>query len=124
MTGKNPLSSFASLAAKTEMPCGVLDCRKVRTSSITCRAKYHASATAPVRVNLYFSPDSKNYDTIPYTFFDVNLTAGSECQETAIIDFPEHGYMQVEVKNTDATYSATNIQVWDTIIKWKDEEEV
>jgi len=115
-----PLGTTASLAASGTQIIGNLDCRKVRTVSITCRATYNASATDAVRVNLYFSPDGENYDTIPYTYFDVDVTVSEACQETAIIDFPEHGYMKIEAYNQDSSYAATAVSVWSTVVKWGD----
>ena len=113
-----PLRTIDSLSASGTQIIGNLDCRKVRTVTITCRATYNGSATSAVRVNLYFSPDGENYDTIPYTYFDVDVTVSVACQETAIIDFPEHGFMNIEIYNQDSSYAATNVKVWSTVVKW------
>lgn len=114
---KTPLGNIASLGASAEQSCGLLDCRNARTVSLSCRGTYNGSATETIRVNCYFSADGVNYDTIPYAYFDVDLTAGSACQETHVIDTPEHGYMEVKVENIDSTYAATNVFVWSTIIR-------
>lgn len=115
-----PLRTIDSLAASGTQIIGNLDCRKVRTVSISCRVTYNASATSAVRANLYFSPDGENYDTVAYAYFDVNVTAGSTIQETGIFDFPEHGFMKVEVYNQDASYAATAVKVWSTVVKWSE----
>lgn len=117
---KTALGNEANLAASAKKRLGNIDCRKVRTASITCRVDYHGSATSGVRVNLYFAADGTHFDTVAYATFDVNLSTGSTVQETHVFDFPEHGYMDVEIENLDGAYAATNIMVFDTIVKWND----
>jgi len=113
-----PLGLLDVLKAGTERYFGVIELTKVRTVSITVRVTYHASATSSVRCNLYFGPDKENFDTVPYTYFDVDLTAGATVQETKIIDCPEEGFLVISVKNLDTTYDATNVRVWYTFSVW------
>ena len=115
--GQRPFGKITTIPAGTKKLFGTLDVRFSRTASITLRGTYNASATSGLRVNVYYSPDGDNFDTIPYLYFDLDFTAGSTVQETHICDFPEHGQVLIEVENTDGTYSATNISVWLTQIK-------
>lgn len=118
--GSTPFASITSLATSGKEKVGNIDLRLNRTFSVSAKVDYNASATSGIKVNFYYSPDGENFDTVPYTFFTVDLTAGSTIQETHIIDTPEHGMMEIEVENVDATYTATNIQVWVTAIKHAD----
>jgi len=119
MIEKTPIGRINSLAASAEEIIGNIGFVKPRTMTVTARVNYNAAATAGIRVNLYFSPDGKNYDTVPYTSFDVNLTAGATIQETHIIDAPEEGYMKISVENLDAVHAAIGIYAWVTIQEWQ-----
>lgn len=119
---KTVLGNVSVLGVSTEESLGIVDCRKVRTVSLTARCTYNASAGSAVQVNCYFSANGKDFDTVAYAQFNITLTAGSTIQETKIYDFPEHGYMEVKVKNLDATYTATNVSVRDTVVKWGAEQ--
>lgn len=113
-----PLGSIRSIPASGEVSIGSISFVNVRTLTITCRATYHASATSGVRCRLFYSPDGMNWDTVPYTYFDVNLTAGSTIQETHIVDSPERGFIEVKVQNLDGSYSVGPVFVWKTLKKW------
>lgn len=119
---QEPIGTLPEVLASGEMDIASITFVKPRTLTITSRVTYNASATAGIRVNLYFSPDGKHYDTIPYTYFDVDFTAGQTVQETHIIDAPEEGYMKVTVQNLDATYTATQIFIWSTFREYPDKE--
>lgn len=97
----------------------VIDLRNVRSLSITVRVTYHASATKGITVKFYFSPDGKHWDTVPYSQYQPDFTAGETVQETVKIEVPEWGYLQVEVKNEDGSYPASDIYIWRTIKTWK-----
>lgn len=114
----NRLGGLAILAASGTAELGTLEIKNVRTFVITLRGTYNASGTLPLRLNLYYSPDGKNWDTIPFAFFDLDLTAGSACQETHLIDCPENGMISVKVQNTDTVYTETNISVWSSLARW------
>ena len=109
---KNPLGSIDSLALSTEKTIGNLQLYRTETFTVTTRVVYNAAATAGIRLNMYFSPDAKNYDTIPYAYYDIDFTAGATVQETKIVDAPEQGSMLLKVENLDAAQPATSIKVW------------
>ena len=117
---EQPFLTTAILAASGKVRSSDLVLTKARTVSVTCRATYNSSATSGVQVNVYYSPDGSNFDTVVYTSYIVDLTAGSTIQETKILDVPEHGYLKFEVENLDATYTATNIKLWYSIQSWQD----
>lgn len=97
---------------------GAINLVRTRTVSITAKVKFHGSATGDVRVDLYYSPDGKNWDTVAYTTFDIAVSAGVNVQRTAIIDAPEHGYLEVRLVNEDATYATSEYRVWRSVQLW------
>jgi len=115
---KGPIGSISTLAASAENIIGNLTLVMPRTITITARVKYNAAASQGLKVKLFFSPDGENYDTVAYTSFDVNFSAGAAVQETKIIDAPETGYLRISVQNLDTGQSATGIKVWTTIQEW------
>jgi len=114
---KNPVGSIDSLALSTEKIIGNVKLYRIETFTVTTRVVYNGSATAGIRLNMYFSPDDKNYDTVPYAYYDIDLTAGGTVQETKIVDAPEQGDMRIAVENLDGTYTATSIKVWTNLEK-------
>lgn len=112
--------SKAILNASQTYKFSVITLDKTRTVGITAKTTYNASGTGSLRVNLYYSPDGINFDTIAYTYFDVTITAATTQQRTAIVDIPEIGYMQIAIQNLDATYTQTNVQAWVTQEKWEE----
>ncbi len=114
---KNLIGGIDSLALSTEQIIGNLKLYRVETFTVTTRVTYNGAATAGLRLNMYFSPDGKNYDTVPYAYYDINLTAGGTIQETKIVDAPEQGSMMFKVQNLDGTYAATIIKVWTNLEK-------
>lgn len=111
------LGNIPNLAASEKGVVGNINCNRIRTLSLTTKVTYGA-ATKAVRVLLYFSPDGKVYDTVPYIYFDIDLTASSTVQETHIVNMPEGGYMDVRVENLDASVAATNILIFYTVKRW------
>jgi hypothetical protein len=116
-----PNITKALLPVSSKMRGRVIECDLARTLTVTGRCTYNASGTAALRVNLYYSPDGVHFDTVPYTYFDLNVTAGSEVQESALIDPPEVGYLVPEIENLDASYTITDITIWETVSRhWED----
>lgn len=109
---KNPIGSIDSLAVSTEKDIGNLKLYRIETFTVTTKVIYNGAATAGLRLNMYFSPDGRNYDTIPYAYYDIDFTAGGTVQETKIVDAPEQGDMRISVENLDAGQTATSIKVW------------
>ena len=111
---------IASLSASAKKVLGFQDLESARTITITCKATTNAGASKGVRVNVYYSPtgEREDWDTIPFAYFDVDLTAGSSTQESHNFDMPEKGMMRVEIENLDTGYSALYIQTWLMIKRW------
>jgi len=114
---KNPIGSIDSLALSSEKDIGNVKLYRVETFTVTTRVIYSAAATAGIRLNMYFSPDGKNYDTIPYAYYDIDFTLGVTVQETKIVDAPEQGDMRFAVQNLDAGQAAISIKVWTNLEK-------
>lgn len=119
---KKPAFYDASIAAAGTTQAGVVRLIKTRTLSVTTRTTYNASATGALRVYLYYSPDGEHFDTVPYTYFDVTITAGATVQETKSVDMPEHGYIAFKLYNQDATYTTTENRLWYSIQKYPNSE--
>lgn len=109
-----------TLPASVEASFGVYKHDNVRALSVTCRLTYNASATVGATLNVYYSPDSDNFDTVPYTSFLINVSAGAAVQETHGINLPEKGYIQIKLSNGDSV-SATDIQIWISEGRYGDE---
>jgi len=117
---KRELFLVSSIRAGGVARAGTIILKKTRTLTITCKCTYHASATAGAKVNVYFSPDEENWDTIPYTYFFVDFTAGATVQKTVIVDPPEDGSLAFEIENTDTSYAVTDVNLWITIQEWEE----
>ena len=113
---------IASLSLSSKKVVGQLDIDNARNVTLTCKGTTHAEATLPIRINVYYSPtgDGADWDTVPFAYYDVNLSAGSNTQESHNFDLPELGEIKIEVENRDAGQSATKIQTWVAIKRWSD----
>jgi hypothetical protein len=109
---KNPLGYTAEIAASGEQILGSISLVKPRTITITGRCTFNGSATGGARVKGYYSPNGRDFDTVAYFYFDIDLTAGSAVQESHNIDAPEEGLLRISVENLDTTYSVTGVFVW------------
>lgn len=113
------LGHDASIAASaTSNVFATFNLDRVRTAVITVRGTYGASSSGAATVKLYYSADQFNWDTVPYTSFQVDLTAGATVQESKILDVPEVGDMKVEVVN-GAGDTFTNVKVFVTKRRWR-----
>ena len=123
---KYPFFTVPVIAVSSEVKTSSVNLVECRTLSVSCRVTYNGAATSGVRVNIYYAPDGRTWDTVPYTHFDITLTAGEVVQETEIIDMPEHGAVAFGVENLDAAQTATEVKTWYSIQSWqgKCEEEV
>lgn len=111
---------IATINASQTVSCGIINCDNTRTATFSARGTYNASATVGMTVNLYYSPDGEHYDTVPYSSFTVDLTAGSTIQESHIFDLPEHGFVHVKIANGDTTYTVTVVSLFYTVARWGD----
>ena len=116
--GVRKLAHVGSIAASATYEVGTVEVKNLRTLTVTCKVAYNGSATAGVRLAVYYSPNGKSWDTVPYAYFDVNFSAGATVQETHVFDMPEDGAVTVKVINNDTSYSATDVDVWFSEATW------
>jgi len=104
----------------TEYENGSIPLVRARTLTITARCDFSAGSIADTTMNLLYSPDGNNIDTVAYATIAIPFTAGATVQRTLLCDPPEHGYMMVQFVNTDAVGSVARLKVWYTIQSWDD----
>ena len=94
-----------------------IECSSFRNSvddivAITARCSYGSSSTQELRISIFYSPDGKNYDTIPFTFFDIDFKANAVQQKTQLIEILPAGIFTIKVKNMDSGKNVTNISLF------------
>jgi len=116
---QKPLGKIDTIAASSrdQIP-GQIPLVRARTLSVTVRMVFGASIDADATVELYYSPDGNNWDTLTYASQAVTHTAGSTVQKTFIIDPPEHGHVIVKVLNGSAADTITSVTGWYSIQSW------
>lgn len=119
-----PFAIWAIIPASEERRTDDIVLTRARTLSITTRVTYAAGATKPVQVNVYFSPDGSNWDTVPIDYYTVTLAAGQTVQESYLAAVPEHGWTKIGIQNQDSANAVTDVKVWYTIQSWKDKIEI
>lgn len=119
---REPHIHVGVLAASGSQRSALVPLVRARSLHITGRATYNASATGTVEVEVYYSPDGTNLDTISYGTLTLSLSAGNTVQRSAVVVVPEHGYVQFRLVNNDSTYTATDARVWYSVQSWPREE--
>ena len=94
-----------------------IECSSFRNSvddivAITARCSYSSTLTQELRISIFYSPDGKNYDTIPFTFFDVDYKASATQQKTQLIEILPTGIFIIKVKNMDPNINVTGISLF------------
>ena len=94
-----------------------IECSSFRISvddivAITARCSYGSDITQELRISIFYSPDGKNYDTIPFTFFDIDIKENAVQQKTQLIEILPTGIFTIKVKNMDPTKNVTNISLF------------
>ena len=94
-----------------------IECSSFRNSvddivAITARCSYGSDIIQELRISIFYSPDGKNYDNIPFTFFDVDIKANAVQQKTQLIEILPTGLFIIKVKNIDPTKNVTNISLF------------
>ena len=98
-------------------PLQEIECSSFRNSvddivAITARCSYGPSSTQELRISIFYSPDGKNYDTVPFTFFDIDLKANVVQQKTQLIEILPAGIFIIKVKNMDSGKNVTGISLF------------
>lgn len=116
---QKPLGRIETLAASGsgQIP-GQIPLVRARTLSVTVRMTMGASIDANATINVYYSPDGNNWDTLAYATQAVAFTAGETVQKTFIVDPPEHGHLIVKVENGSQSDTITNVIGWYSIQSW------
>jgi hypothetical protein len=66
---------------------------------VTVRGKNGSAPIEPLRVEVYYSPDGKTYDSEPIDFVELKATPSTVTQKTFKVDLPVTGSMSVRVIN-------------------------
>lgn len=117
-TAIKELTHVPSLAASGTNILGEFDCANLRTLSVGLKCTYDASATGSVRLAVYHKVGNNELDTVPYAYFDVDVSAGNTVKETHNFDLPEDGDIVIKAENQDASYGATDVHAWAIIRRW------
>jgi len=100
---------------------GTIPLVRARTLTITTRLLYGASIDANTTLDLIYSPDGNNWDSLAYATASITYSAGATVQKTIIIDPPEHGYIKVKLTNGSSADVITNVRLWYSIQAWPPE---
>lgn len=113
---ERPFDVIGLIAASSSRYCaGAIPLIRARTISITLRVTCGAALNADPKVEIYYSPDGNNWDSIAYTSFTLANSAGNIIQRTVVVDPPEHGYLQVKITNQSAADSMSANKLWYSI---------
>lgn len=115
---ESPIGLWASLAASGTQLLGTIPINYNRTIYLTLRGTFNGSGTGNLRVNALYSPDGKHWDNEACDYFDLTVVQSGTQQTTGVIAVPEHGYLQIQVQNMDASYAITNVTVWASYQSW------
>jgi len=116
---QKPLGKIESIAASaTGLVPGVIPLVRARTLSITADILFGGSIDADAVVEVYYSPDGRNWDDLVYTSFAVTFTVSVNVQRTVSISVPEHGNIQLKVKNGSSADAIDGVTVWYSIQSW------
>ena len=69
-------------------------------------------------LSLYEAFKEKGIDPSLIINSDESISEIIKGKEYHNFDFPEHGYMDIEVENLDAAVAATNVQVFSCNVRW------
>lgn len=116
---KNPFFSIQEVAASGTIKTSSFNLNYARTISVTVQIDCGAALDADTTVNVYYSPDGNNWDTINYTSFTLAFDAGNTVQRTVLIDTPEHGALILEIVNGSAADTLDNVYCWYSIQSWE-----
>ena len=112
---ESPVQILATIATSSKHVVAVVPLLRARTFSATAKVTFDGSATSGARINLYYSPDGSNFDTVVIDQVTVTLSAGNTIQRTIVIQPPEHGFLAIEIENLDSSQTLTDANVWYSI---------
>lgn len=116
---QKPIGRIETLAAsgRLQLP-GQIPLVRARTVSITVNMTFGSSIDADPTIEVYYSPDGRNFDTYVLTSWGMTYDASATEQITKIIDVPEHGMLIVKVLNGSSADTITNVVWWYSIQSW------
>lgn len=102
----------ASIPVSSSKPIGTINMLKMRDLILTTKCAFAAGAVANLRINIYYSPDGKIISTVPWTYYDITVTAASTViAASPIIDCPSIGYFIFRAENLDVGQVVTSVEV-------------
>lgn len=118
---QKPMGRIETIAAsgRGQVP-GSIPLIRARTLTVTARMTFGASIDADATIEIYYSPDGTNWDTLTYTTYAVTYTSGGTVQQTIIIDPPEHGHIAVKILNGSSADTLTDVVAWYSIQSYYD----
>ena len=113
---KKPIAIKPSIAASgTWTLPGTINLIRCRTFSVSLRSTCGASIDANILVEAFYSPDGNNWDSVSIDSYEVDFSAGSTVQESAVLKVPEHGYIYLKVTNLSDADTLTGTSIWYSI---------
>jgi len=106
------IATISLLKPQQEIECSSFGNLVDEIAAITARCSYGSSLTQELRISIFYSPDGKNYDNIPFTFFDVDYKASATQQKTQLIEILPTGIFIIKVKNMDLNIDVTGISLF------------
>ena len=92
-----------------------IDLVRARGVSITGRVLCDSGTTDSPVMEVYYSPDGQNWDTIAYDTVTLTRSASAYVQATAYIVVPEHGYLRYAIYSGGTTDDISNAKLWYSI---------
>jgi len=111
-----PVMRSNEIAQSGTLEGGLVNCRNLTAVAITGRATFNASGTGNLTVSLFYSPDGKNIDSTALTTLTITCSAGNTVQASKLVSVPDTGFVKINITNADATYTATNVALWVSVI--------
>lgn len=100
-----------TIKANITANCGIIELDHVRTLALQLCADYNASAASPAVLQLFYSPDGQEFDSVVFDSWTLNLSAGSRQRKSKHYDLPEQGFLMLKIQNQDSTYDLTNVRL-------------
>jgi len=116
---QKPLGRIETIAAAERMQIpGQVPLVRARTLSCTVRMDFDGTIDADATIEVYYSPDGNNWDSLTYATQGVAFTINTTQQQTFIIDPPEHGHICFKILNGSQNGAISNVIGWYSIQSW------
>lgn len=115
---KNKFFNIDTLAASGSEETSTIELVRTRSLSITAKMTFGGSIDADATIDVYYSPDGKNWDSLAYTSFALTFTVSATRQKTVPITVPEHGAIKLKVTNGSSADTIKDLGFWFAIHSW------